>query len=217
MSAASSQEGAEVPEEVQGKPQEEAPQEEESTPKPLTEKERLNAVLERAKGFHSPYLRSFEKAIDSGLVKELMDDPFPSRWVIAGHDHSMLKFSKGSITDHDHWLHESVGLPRLPKNSECKFEEDKDYDGIDIAHYEGLTDQECCDMCTNMGKKCWVAIMSGPQDEPPRACWLKYGTQGHTDKKGVRACWPPGREPGLDWEYIRKTQEADPRNRGRRR
>jgi hypothetical protein len=79
----------------------------------------------------------------------------------------------------------------------CDFEDGLDYLGQDVQTVEGLSDQACCELCSRKGDACDVAVMSSDYDEPPRACWLKTRLTKQVQKKGVRACWPPGNRKAI--------------------
>mmetsp|Transcript_89866 Transcript_89866/g.155578 ORF Transcript_89866/g.155578 Transcript_89866/m.155578 type:complete len:549 (+) Transcript_89866:182-1828(+) len=173
---------------------------------PKGKEARVEKLLKRAKEFKSPYFKDFEAAVKDDLVLDLMEDPFPVRWAVDGVDHSFAKAVKGSLLDDDHWLMFTMDtkLPPMPKNSKCRFEDDIDYEGWDVDHFEFLTDQACCDKCIEYGADCQVAVMSAIDDDPPRTCWLKSKIQaagGQKKKAGVRACWKPGQSPTMIWNW----------------
>lgn len=103
--------------------------------------------------------------------------------------------------------HKKAKVPLLArKNSDsaelaCEFEADLDYLGKDVGTVEGLSDQECCELCAR--KTCDVAVMSSDYDEPPRACWLKTKVRKRVSKRGVRACWPANHKK--DWMDSRSS------------
>lgn len=105
---------------------------------------------------------------------------------------------------HDHKKAKVPLLARKKSDSAelaCEFEADLDYLGKDVGTVEGLSDQECCELCAR--KTCDVAVMSSDYDEPPRACWLKTKVRKRVSKRGVRACWPPNHKK--DWMDSRSS------------
>ena len=82
------------------------------------------------------------------------------------------------------------------KPHNCSFALNTDYHGI-TGHVIGRSNQShCCQACTN-DRRCHVAVLSSPTDDPPSECWLKFGALAKVEKEGVTACVPEGREYAL--------------------
>ena len=82
------------------------------------------------------------------------------------------------------------------KPHNCSFSLNTDYHGI-TGHVIGRSNQShCCQACTN-DRRCHVAVLSSPTDDPPSECWLKFGALAKVEKEGVTACMPEGREYAL--------------------
>jgi len=92
------------------------------------------------------------------------------------------------------------GIQEDGGNSNCTFVPDFDFDGGDLnpSHSTlpppaSTMQARCCAMCTAQ-RGCHVAVLSGPTDSPPSACWLKTkdALLHPKYKPGVQSCWPTG-------------------------
>eukprot|EP00936_MAST-01D_sp_MAST-1D-sp1_P002687 g2687.t1 len=83
-----------------------------------------------------------------------------------------------------------------PKRGTCEYQKDIDFadfpGGTDAnLMKQGLSKEACCKWCSDLGRSiCLVAVLSGPNDNPPSACWPKASANLPKTKKGVTACWP---------------------------
>ena len=83
----------------------------------------------------------------------------------------------------------ALELQIAQEQSPCAFEEDVDFLDEEAEVIKDSDKESCCDLCA--GKDwCAAAVVSGPSDEPPRACWLKRSTHKKIVKRGVVACVP---------------------------
>mmetsp|Transcript_52503 Transcript_52503/g.162947 ORF Transcript_52503/g.162947 Transcript_52503/m.162947 type:complete len:352 (-) Transcript_52503:418-1473(-) len=144
----------------------------------------------------SRFRKHYEEAVKSGLAKELMHDPFP----LQGDEED----SEGANAMLSSDVSEQVLQHRqrcdadavAEKSSQCMYRKGLDYLGVDVETVSGLTADECCCLCRLRDEEtpgsCDVAVLSGPSDTPPQACWLKHSITGLVEKKHVVACLPPG-------------------------
>ncbi|KAH8064245.1 mannosyl-oligosaccharide 1,2-alpha-mannosidase [Aureococcus anophagefferens] len=65
-------------------------------------------------------------------------------------------------------------------------------DGVGEGPFEDSSREACCALCAERSW-CMGAVLSGAEDEPPRACWLKADATRTTSKPGVVACVPRAR------------------------
>jgi len=121
----------------------------------------------------SPYFSYFELALSSGIIDELMPDPF---------------------NEHGTELPEAVSQKNMTE-APCKFLQNTDYIGIDTGMMTGLTASNCCNVCKRRNEmrpgSCEIAVVSSTEDDPPHACWLKRSIHRKVAKQGVIACIPP--------------------------
>jgi len=92
--------------------------------------------------------------------------------------------------------------PREETNKQCTFVSDVDYPSeTNEDMVPGLTRERCCELCTARNRanpgSCMVAVLSGLDDTPPHACWLKGKVTRPVTNPGVEACWPSGQQPIL--------------------
>ncbi|KAH8090216.1 mannosyl-oligosaccharide 1,2-alpha-mannosidase [Aureococcus anophagefferens] len=68
----------------------------------------------------------------------------------------------------------------------CDFRADVDIsgDGVGEGPFEDSSREACCALCAERSW-CMGAVLSGAEDEPPRACWLKADATRTTSKPGV--------------------------------
>mmetsp|Transcript_104224 Transcript_104224/g.264650 ORF Transcript_104224/g.264650 Transcript_104224/m.264650 type:complete len:186 (+) Transcript_104224:748-1305(+) len=163
--------------------------------------------LDVARALGGRYLPAFERAVKEGWAQELMDDPFGTP-LAQEHPRSLHSDEGGGKVNSRQggvfgsglrsWLFSASHHAASPSSdgSTCRFEVGRDYVGQDIATVPHLSAEQCCNLCSSRSAPsqggCQVAVLSGAEDSPPYACWLKRDVTHATPKNGVMACWPPG-------------------------
>lgn len=156
----------------------------------------MPASLERARHLGSPYFQSYKEAVESGLAKELMRNPFPDSIGSGLGD----EIAEAEVEQDVENAEQEVEFDTVAEQGEnCTFKQNIDYIGEEQGPIEHLTKKACCALCESKNRAtpgaCVVAVMSATWDEPPEACWLKRNVQKSVKKAGVTACVPSGADP----------------------